>query len=87
MQQIWLDHSGWDDAVSSKIQDDWLSFQSNFLSINDNKIPRLFGFTCQAKVQFHGFSDASKCVYAAVLYVLLEFEDKVEVHLISSKTR
>jgi hypothetical protein len=40
------------------------------------------------KIQLHGFSDASKRAYAAVVYMKFVYEDgQIEVRLISSKTK
>ena len=87
MQHIWLEHSGWDDDVSVKIQNDWARFQSNFITINEIKIPRWLGFSPKADVQFHGFCDASEQAYAPALYIRLEYMQKIQIHLVSSITK
>ena len=45
MQQIWLEHTDWDDVVSDKINESWQQFKSNFTCINDIKIPRWIGYS------------------------------------------
>ena len=87
MQKIWLEQIDWDNVVSHRILEDWKLFQSNFIGINNIKIPRWIGFTSQAKIEFHGFSDASERAYAAALYIRVEYRNRVDVHLISSKTK
>ena len=63
------------------------SVQSNLITINEIKIARWLGFSPKADVQFHGFCDASERAYAAVLYVRLEYMQKIQIHLVSSKTK
>ena len=73
--------------MSCKIQESWQQFQSSFTCLNNIQIPRWVGYSLKYNVQFHGFSDASERAYAAALYIRIEYQNEVQVHLISSKTK
>ena len=65
-------------------------FVSVWIQLNDVSVPRCYFATTSTPIdiQIHAFSDSSKKAYATAVYLRSEYEDgKVEVRLLSSKTR
>ncbi|XP_065370931.1 uncharacterized protein LOC135963084 [Calliphora vicina] len=87
MQKIWIDGTGWDENLSPDALSQWKSFLSNYSVINTIRIPRWVDYHPNAKIQFHGFCDASEKAYAAALYVRVADSNSISTHLISSKTK
>ncbi|XP_046811894.1 uncharacterized protein LOC111689220, partial [Lucilia cuprina] len=69
MQKIWIDGTGWDENLSPDALNQWKTFLSNYSVINTIRIPRWIEYHPDAKIQFHGFCDASEKAYAAALYI------------------
>lgn len=87
MQRIWSEQTGWDEPVSDDILKDWRIFQASLTSINSISIPRWINYSPNCRVEFHGFCDASEKAYAACVYIRFSYPNKVESHLICSKTK
>ncbi|XP_062123020.1 uncharacterized protein LOC133836507 [Drosophila sulfurigaster albostrigata] len=68
MQEIWKQEIGWDDSLPADLTEQWTSFLRNYSSLQDIRIPRWTNYTPGAKIQFHGFCDASQSAYGAALY-------------------
>ena len=80
----------WDQELHGETLLKWNSFLTELESLNNVRIPRYY-FQANSKpssIQIHGFSDASKQAYAAVVYLRSSYDDgHVKVSLVSSKTR
>lgn len=87
MQKIWIEGTEWDEALAPDTLAQWINFQSNYSCINQIRIPRWLNYTPDAKVEFHGFCDASERAYASALYIRIELGSSVSVSLVSSKTK
>ena len=89
LQDLWLQGSQWDEPLSSDLSDQWDRFQSSLHRLNEVHIPRWVNWTPRsARVELHGFSDASERAYAATVYLLVaDADDEAETHLLLAKTR
>ncbi|XP_062123208.1 uncharacterized protein LOC133836632 [Drosophila sulfurigaster albostrigata] len=65
----------------------WTSFLRNYSSLQYIRIPRWTNYAPGAKIQFHGFCDASQSAYGAALYAPVETAGQVSVSLLAAKTR
>ncbi|KXJ80534.1 hypothetical protein RP20_CCG024528 [Aedes albopictus] len=78
----------WDDPVPDEISSKWRNFRTEMLVLNDVRLPRWINWNGAAKLELHGFSDASDLAYGACLYVRAVFpDDSTEMRLICSKSR
>lgn len=89
IQKLWLAGIDWDEEVPSNLQKEWLTYRNSLTSLENVKVPRWLNTKSDDKtVQLHGFSDASKMAYAAVIYIRVEdSEGNVHVSLVTSKTK
>ncbi|XP_051862317.1 uncharacterized protein LOC127565806 [Drosophila albomicans] len=87
MQEIWKQEIGWDDSLPADLTEQWTSFLRNYSSLQDIRIPRWTNYAPGAKIQFHGFCDASQSAYGAALYARVETAGQVSVSLLTAKTR
>ena len=80
----------WDETLSGDAHLKWLSFLEQLECLSQIQVPRCY-FSVEKqpiKIQLHGFSDASKRAYAAVVYMRSIYDDgSIDVRLISSKTK
>lgn len=83
LQDLWASGVGWDEKLHSTFEDRWLSYKQELPQLEKIRINRWTNYTSQAKVELHGFCDASNLAYAAVVY------SKVNniITLIAAKTR
>ncbi|XP_064554390.1 uncharacterized protein LOC135439586 [Drosophila montana] len=87
MQEIWLQELGWDDSLPEDLVQRWHDFLTDYPSLEEIRIPRWVDFQQKAKVQFHGFCDASQRAYGAALYLRVEINGCISTHLLAAKTR
>ena len=80
----------WDEPLSDELRRQWESIAKDLESFTHLKVPRCCILVDQypTSVWLHGFSDASQCAYASVLYLSSSYADShTEVRLLCSKTR
>jgi len=65
----------------------WRDFRKGYKTLKDVRIPRWVRYHPSAKLQYHGFCDASQSINRAVIFVRVETTDGCFTHLISSKAR
>ncbi|XP_052751852.1 uncharacterized protein LOC113522552 [Galleria mellonella] len=72
IQRLWILGVGWDDEIPNNIINEWCTYRKGLSQLKKIDIPRWYGsqFT-SSQVELHGFSDASKIAYAAVVYIRL----------------
>ena len=89
IQKLWLSGLGWDDKLSSELLNEWDTYRTELSELTKIKIPRwLTTRTDDVSVELHGFSDASKTAYSAVVYIrVIDVEGQVHVSLLVAKTR
>lgn len=89
-QELCAEKIDWDQELHGNWLSKWTSFLSELESLNKVRIPRCYFITTSKpnSVRLHGFSDASKQAYAAVVYLQSSYDDgRVAVRLLCSKTR
>ena len=80
----------WDDTLTREAKERWVLFLNHLKWLNQIRVPRCYfnGHMQPLKIQLHGFNDASKRAYGAVVYTRSVYEDgHIDVRLISSKTK
>lgn len=89
IQKLWLSGIEWDAALPSSLLTDWITFRDDLSSLKAVRILRWINTSNDNQsVELHGFSDASNVAYAAVVYIrIIDQDEKIHVHLITSKTR
>ncbi|CAK1603805.1 unnamed protein product [Parnassius mnemosyne] len=89
IQKLWIAGVGWDDVVPVNIKDEWMTYRNDLLRLTKCSVPRWMGMKkSDKKIDLHGFCDASKQAYAAVVYVrIVDSKDKIHVYLVTAKTR
>ncbi|XP_041449352.1 uncharacterized protein LOC121404191 [Drosophila obscura] len=87
MQEIWLRELGWDDVLPNDLSQAWETFLNSFPAIQGIRIPRWLHVCPMAKVQIHGFCDASQRAYGAAIYVRVERPQGIVCTLLTAKTR
>lgn len=89
MQLVWVEKIDWDAELPSNILLEWKKFISDLPHLSKLKIPRhLFLRKDIARLEIHGFADASLKAYGACVYFRAVYSDQtVSCHLISSKSR
>ena len=89
-QEFCSDHKGWDDPLQGETLEKCKSIVLELHYLAKIKVPRYYFEHNQSicGCQLHGFCDASKQAYAAVVYLRSTYEDgHVNVRMIASKTR
>ena len=78
----------WDSPLSDEIADSWGAWESELPHIKQIKIPRWNHFSPNLSVfELHGFADASKLVYGAVIYLRIVRDNQVFVSLQFAKSK
>ncbi|CAL1272539.1 unnamed protein product [Larinioides sclopetarius] len=85
LQELFKSKSSWDDPIPPSIHETWTKFQHESVHFKSVSIPRFLGVTSDSRIQLHGFCDASKKAYAAVVY--LKNLTTNQVALVCAKTR
>ncbi|XP_029160297.1 uncharacterized protein LOC114932295 [Nylanderia fulva] len=89
LQELWLAKIDWDDPLPPDLLQHWISYYSDLPKLETIKIPRWTGsHRDNLGMELHGFADASKRAYAAMVYlrVLRSFDD-VQITLLCAKTK
>ena len=89
-QQFCLDKRGWDEELSGDERRKYEVFISELAKLQCVSIPRCYFLKGKKvkNVQIHGFSDASECAYAGVVYLRVEYESgEVQVRFVTSKAK
>ncbi|XP_062556965.1 uncharacterized protein LOC134221800 [Armigeres subalbatus] len=91
LQEIWRAGCGWDDEISGKLAERWLTWVEVLPRVRQVNIPRCYRIETSANptsnLELHIFCDASENGIAAVAYFRFEEKGKVECSLVGSKTR
>lgn len=90
IQRLWLLGLSWDDELPEGYQTEWLSLQEQSNKMVSIELPRWIGLTKfnEARIEIHGFSDASNVAYSGVVYVrIITNSGSVVVHLVAAKTK
>lgn len=72
MQEIWVSKIGWDVVIPQHIASQWIQFRKEFSELENIKINRWIDFSPGCEISLHGFSDASKKPFSAVVYARIK---------------
>ena len=87
-QNVCKDKEDWDDMLQPKHQAVWDRFLAEAKEFEGIRVPRRYGDVMSGEVWLVGFGDASKCAYAACVYIRCVNEDgSVTTTMVASKTR
>lgn len=88
IQKLWLAGVGWDDSVPDKIKEEWVTYRQDLENLCKVRVPRWLGTSNGSVIELHGFSDASKAAYAAVVYTrCIDPSGNIQVALLTAKTK
>ena len=90
LQRLWELKVDWDDPLPMEIREVWLRWRSELKCLSEQHIPRCY-FPKEAHivaVDLHGFSDASECAYAGVVYLrMIDSDGRIHISIVTSKTK
>ncbi|KAF8792071.1 hypothetical protein HNY73_003717 [Argiope bruennichi] len=89
LQKTWKRKINWDDVLPPDICNEFLAWYKHVNLLKDCKIPRrlLSNPFKDCQISLHCFSDASEASYAACIFLRAEYNGKVSVQLVASKSR
>ncbi|XP_058817812.1 uncharacterized protein LOC131681118 [Topomyia yanbarensis] len=88
MQDLWRLGVAWDEALPPEQLETWTAFRQQLPLVNQLKKGRCITSNHADVIELHGYSDASKKAYGAVLYTrCVSSNGRVKVHLVCSKSR
>ena len=89
-QELCLEKLSWDDALSEDQVRRWESWLYDLKSVDKISLPRCTLESVEGEVistTLHGFGDASKCAYCALIYVVYKTRKGTYTKLLCAKTR
>ena len=89
-QLLCMDKLDWDDLIPKKIEEIWNKLVASLKLLKDVRCGRfvcISNFHAGVRVELHGFSDSSKEIYSAVVYLRLVYAGAVKVSFVASKTK
>jgi len=89
-QELCIDKLGWDDPIPDNKVTVWNAWLEDLNRVKAISLPRCFYNGSEGEIlkcQIHGFGDASKKAYCAVVYLVYETANGVRTTLLCSKTR
>ncbi|XP_045498044.1 uncharacterized protein LOC123696083 isoform X1 [Colias croceus] len=87
IKQLWQLNLDWDDSPPPHVIKMWKQFCDELPALNDIRIPRHIGFTCDCILTLMAFSDASELAYGAVVYAHVSTVSGNVIRLICSKSK
>ncbi|XP_062705646.1 uncharacterized protein LOC115265199 [Aedes albopictus] len=88
MQDLWRLGLAWDEELPQEQMENWMEFRRQLPVVNSMKKKRCVVAEAGNGLELHGFSDASKKAYGAVLYTRCVSSDgKINTELVCSKSR
>lgn len=88
IQNLWRVGGEWGDGVPPDVASKWLAYYSELSELRQIAVPRWLGTRDGAKIQMHGFSDASQKAYGVAIYMrVMDEVGHCRVELITAKSR
>ncbi|XP_029054339.1 uncharacterized protein LOC114881661 [Osmia bicornis bicornis] len=88
LQELRLAQLGWDEPLPRSTGLRWTTFRTELQDLADLHIPRWLNLTPQARVEIHGFSDASQQALAVVVYLRISSSTSPAIlSLVCAKTK
>ena len=89
-QLLCKDKLDWDDVIPKELEEIWGKIIGDLKLLKEvrcGRFVRISNFHAGIRVELHGFSDSSKEVYSAVVYLRLIYAGAVKVSFLASKTK
>ncbi|XP_053687258.1 uncharacterized protein LOC128736793 [Sabethes cyaneus] len=89
LQELWKGSLDWDIPLPEELEQYWVEFRRNMLSLESITVPRWIGIcsTC-VQLELHGFCDASEKAYGACIYLRSVWDDgAITVRLLTTKSK
>lgn len=88
IQKLWILKIDWDEPLPQDIIDTWMKFRSQISTLKEVSVNRFITLRNSTSVQLHGFADASKQAYGAVIYIRsVDDKGNISVNLLCSKSK
>ncbi len=88
LQKTWAVGIGWEDVLPDDLRKEWNDWVKELSSLSGFEVPRPLRLPAPTITWLHTFSDASKDAYAAVSYLVCEYDDHgTTSRLVASKSR
>ncbi len=88
-QELCVSKVDWDERITSEIEKSWIGWLRDLKETKEIHVPRCVHGIGQGKLNclLHGFADASRKAYCAIIYFVCEVSGAVSSTLLTSKTR
>ncbi|XP_022832838.1 uncharacterized protein LOC111360825 [Spodoptera litura] len=88
IQKLWLAGVSWDEELTTNLKTEWSTYRGELILLTKIQVPRWLSISSNNDLELHGFSDASKAAYSAVVYLrTIDTNGNVKVSLLVAKTR
>ncbi|GFW48672.1 integrase catalytic domain-containing protein [Trichonephila clavipes] len=89
LQKAWKLGTSWDEELTGELRKDFLQWFQELKYLSDIQIPMYIQMSHEdsSTCAIHTFVDASKDAYAAVTFLRLEKNDRIEVFLLAANSR
>ena len=88
IQGLWRTTKGWDDAAPQEALQAYLSWKEELPILAERTLPRRYTENNPSTITLHGFADASKAAYGAVVYCRATYPERSPtISLVVSKTK
>lgn len=69
LQRMWQLKLAWNESLPNSLHTEWKEYVKQLNTINDINIPRIVVCPDPARIELHGFCDASESAYGACVYL------------------
>ncbi|XP_037930931.1 uncharacterized protein LOC119665760 [Teleopsis dalmanni] len=70
MQDLWILKANWDESLPMNLHSQWIEFRENLKDVKKISVPRfVLAEKRVARVEMHGFADASKRAFGCCIYI------------------
>ena len=88
IQGLWKTTKGWDDAAPEQSLQSYITWKDELPILAEKTLPRRYTASNPSTVTLHGFADASKAAYGAVVYCRATYPERSPtISLVVSKTK
>ena len=88
IQGLWKTTKGWDDAAPEQALQSYLTWKEELPILAGRTLPRQYAASNPSTITLHGFADASKAAYGAVVYCRATYPERSPtISLVVSKTK
>ncbi|KAJ8982292.1 hypothetical protein NQ317_008021 [Molorchus minor] len=88
LQKLWAEQLSWDESLPADIDYKWRHFRNELHLLKDLKIPRHVVYDKAARIELHGFSDASIEAFGACVYIRsISMDGHCQISLVLAKSK